>query len=260
MRYIYFTLLLFLLSCSAKKSPSNIILTDSLASQVDGESTPDEASYEIEEVAASITVHHSKKAYAAKKEVIVDEVESHQNPNKAKATLAKPSKPKIDIGKIVYKTPDTMTVYKKSIIVVRISKDATSEEIEANLGSFKQSTLSVSSSMSVELVDVAPTDNPAFKIAKVNSDKQSIDSSYTEWTFYVTPVKVGKNELNLVVSKFVGEDKKQVVYERTIYIKSNPIAQVETFWWQNWQFFLTALIIPFIVFLWKRFVDKKKDS
>jgi hypothetical protein len=95
--------------------------------------------------------------------------------------------------------------------------------------------------MQVEIID--PTGN-SFKVTPVNIQKQFVDSTYTEWRFNVTPLKSGTNKLNLVISIFKDDDVKQIVYSDDIYVRSNPKAEIKSFWYDNWKWFLEKLLIP----------------
>lgn len=107
--------------------------------------------------------------------------------------------------------------------------------------------------MEVEIVD--PTSN-SFLIVKNNSDVQLVDTTdYTEWVYNVTPNKSGRLKLNVIVSIIREKGKKQIVYFDNVYVKSNPVIVVETFWEKYWQWCFSTLIIPFGIWLWNR---KKK--
>lgn len=168
------------------------------------------------------------------------------------------SKPDISIGQVVYKVPDTMTIFTNYRITVRISKDTSIVNIVTTLtGNLKRAEIPVASEMEVSLVDESPEDDKSFKVTKVNSDQQSIDEDYSEWIFNVQPIKTGDKKLNLVVSIIRGNSKKQVVYTDVIHVRNNVKKEVKSFWDKYWQYILSTFAIPLSVYFWQR---KKKNT
>ena len=160
-----------------------------------------------------------------------------------------------NLGQVVYKVPDTMKVMKNYEVIVRISKSQTNVEIHNNLnGKTFQKSIKTSNKMQVEIID--PTGN-SFKVTPVNIQKQFVDSTYTEWRFNVTPLKSGTNKLNLVISIFKDDDVKQIVYSDDIYVRSNPKAEIKSFWYDNWKWFLEKLLIPLASWLFGLWLGRK---
>ena len=162
----------------------------------------------------------------------------------------------MDWGEIVYRVPDTMIVFVTYKIIVRISRSHGSTEIIEGIGTNPVRTeIPVSSKMEVVLIDTSP--DSAFIIKRINSDGQIIDSlEFTEWQFFVKPIKHGQRQLDLVVSLIKDGDVKQKIYSDTIHVKNNPAQSSKNFWNDNWKWLATTIIIPLIVFFWKR---KKKE-
>jgi hypothetical protein len=143
-------------------------------------------------------------------------------------------------------------------IIVRISRSNTNVEISQNLnGKVITKNIKTSHTMQVELVD--PT-GECFKVSEVNSQKQIVDSSYTEWRFNVTPLKSGNNKLNLVVSIFKNDDVKQTVYSDEIYVQANAPAQIKSFWYENWKWSMEKIIIPILAWLFGRWWGKRSEK
>lgn len=165
-----------------------------------------------------------------------------------------------NLGQVIYKVPDTMQVMKNYEVIVRISKSQTNIEINNNLnGKVIKKSIKTSNRMQVELID--PTGN-SFKINEINSQKQLVDSTYTEWKYNVMPLKSGQNKLDLVISIFKDDDVKQVVYSDEIYVKTNAPAQIKTFWYDNWKWSMEKILIPIITWIfgmwWGKRSEKKK--
>lgn len=148
-----------------------------------------------------------------------------------------------------------MQVMKNYEVIVRISKSQTNVEIHNNLnGKVFQKNIKTSNKMQVELID--PTGN-SFKVTPVNIVKQLVDSTYTEWRFNVTPLKSGTNKLNLVISIFKDDDIKQIVYSDDIYVRSNPKAEIKSFWYDNWKWVFEKMLIPLASWLFGIWLGRK---
>jgi hypothetical protein len=141
------------------------------------------------------------------------------------------------MGYLTYYIPDTMKVGTEYKVQLRISKHNTVEfHYNMDTNSVKKQ-IRVGSSMETKLIDV---DN-VFQIITTDTPVQTIenDSSYTEWTWYITPQKGGRHLLKLVVT--IKEDnltKDIPVYEDKIYIQASPLFTIKGFFIQYWQYLL----------------------
>jgi hypothetical protein len=244
MRYLFLLLTLIFIGCSSTKNlPDN---------SPKNENAKDSSKVE-EEVVLMIE---------NRKEVFPEPIKkSDENDNQQiKERIVKSDKSSVtntetNLGQVVYKVPDTMQVMKNYEVIVRISKSQTNVEIHNNLnGKVFQKSIKTSNKMQVELID--PTGN-SFKVTPVNVQKQLVDSTYTEWRFNVTPLKSGTNKLNLVISIFKDDDVKQIVYSDDIYVRSNPKAEIKSFWYDNWKWFLEKLLIPLASWLFGLWIGRK---
>ncbi len=82
--------------------------------------------------------------------------------------------------------------------------------------------------------------------------------TYTEWSWDVTPVKVGNSKLKIVVSVIRDNNKKDIVYEDTVDVEKDVIVQITFFFKKYWQVLMTSIAIPFIVWIYKRRKEKQK--
>ncbi len=128
-------------------------------------------------------------------------------------------------GSILYKIPQTMQVEHETRCIVRLAfeEDVIIRNIELTGAVLKP--VRVSEVMEVALVD--PNDEPAFDIREVNSTEQFLEKGdFTEWLFFVTPLRTGEYPLALrvsVVEVIGGKDrKKEIVLEETIQVVAEP--------------------------------------
>jgi len=166
-------------------------------------------------------------------------------------------------GRIVYKIPDIMKIRSTYKVLIRISKSKATVSIYDSLsGDVMTSRIPISETMEVKLIDVSPSDKKMFNIVDGNSAVQIIENgdTYTEWSWDVTPVHVGKSKLKIVVSVIRNGNKKDIVYEDTVEIERDIKEQIIFFWEEYWKWIITTFISPFIVWWWKNRKKKKDDE
>ncbi len=162
-------------------------------------------------------------------------------------------------GRIVYKIPDIMKVRSTYKALVRISKSKSTLSIYDSLkGTVITSEIPVTETMEVKLIDLSPKENPSFEIVDINSAVQIVDSLdiYTEWSWSVTPVRVGNSKLEIIVSVIRNNNRKDVVYEDIVQVQHDIIIQILFFIQTYWLALLSPVIIP--LFLW--FYNKKRKK
>jgi hypothetical protein len=161
-------------------------------------------------------------------------------------------------GRIAYKVPSDMLVRNTYQVIVRISKS--SVHIYENLnGEVKTSTIPITQSMEVKVIDPSPSDNKMFDIVSDNKPIQLVENNenVTQWTFNVTPVRSGTSKLKIVVSIIRDGLVKEVVYEDDVTVKTDITKTVPYFIAKYWQWLLSTIVIPIIIWFTKR---KKKDE
>lgn len=211
--------------------------------------------YEIDK--ELIVTSNPEHSYPIEASIIVD------TPPKSPTFLGKIKDNKSEIiersfGQVVYQIPDTMIVLNYYEALVRISKNSQDVNIEKNInGKISKSSIRVESRMEVKLVD----SEGKFEIREINNERQMVeDLDYTEWKFGVIPKKTGVGKINLVISIVVGDDVKEIVYEDVVSIKSNPTKQVKSWWDKNWITMLNIIIIPFCIWIFNIWKNRKKDE
>ena len=166
---------------------------------------------------------------------------------------------KIKAGKLVYNMPNEMMEKKTYTIKIRINRDTLDNSIISNLDNPDVSVIKTTKKMEVSIVDPSPISKKSFEIVKSNDDNQLVeDGEYTEWIYNITPLRHGKLNLNIVVSITMDGDKKQVVYFKTLFVKSNPKADFIDFISDNWQWMISTLILPLIIWWWNNRKKKRK--
>lgn len=165
-------------------------------------------------------------------------------------------------GRILYSIPDSMTVGKTFEVFARISHSRDTVTITENVtGEVRTSVIPVSEVMEVELVDPGPEGDKNFSITKNNDGRQMIEEgeTYTEWRWDVTPVKSGNKTLKIVVSVIRGSERKQTVYVDEVVVNANIKHETKNFFEKYWQWLTTTIVIPFIVWLYKRRKKEKEE-
>ena len=178
-------------------------------------------------------------------------------------------------GTIAYSVPKEMQVGKSYQIKLRISKQKGKEVNHTLVVGEREIPIAdenVDSKVTIENVRVERTmtaellsEDGAFKVTKLNTDKQVIeDESYTEWGWIVTPQKSGKTYLKLVIKIKIEADgevsyKDIVVFDKDIEVKANASLEVKGWLSQYWQWLMTTIIIPIVVFFYKKREKRKQD-
>jgi hypothetical protein len=166
-------------------------------------------------------------------------------------------------GRVVYKIPERMRVRSTSRVILRISSSKSTVSIYDSLqGEVRTSEIPVTQTMEVKLVDPGPVDQKYFEIVPDNNAEQLIENgeTFTEWSWNVTPIRVGSSRLKIVVSIIRDGNKKDTVYEDSVLIEKDLPVQAEYFWQKYWQWLIGTFILPFLLWLWKRKREKKKDD
>ena len=166
-------------------------------------------------------------------------------------------------GRIVYRIPNIMKVRSTYKVLVRISKSKSTVSIYDSLsGEVMTSKIPVTETMEVKLIDVSPKDKKYFDITDGNNAVQIIENgdTYTEWSWDVTPIHVGKSKLKIVVSVIRNDNKKDIVYEDTVEIERDIKEQIKFFFGKYWQWIIGTLILPFIIWLYKNRKEKKEKE
>ena len=126
-------------------------------------------------------------------------------------------------GSVLYRIPDTMPLREETECIVRIAidEDAIVEEITLDDQVVLKDLSRISDLMQVELGD--PAKQPVFAIRSTSPAQQLItEEGYTQWFFYVEPLRDGVHPLEVKVSvlelAFNQVHRKELVFRETIQI------------------------------------------
>lgn len=167
-------------------------------------------------------------------------------------------------GKIAYQIPDTMDVGDNYKAVASVSKSENDSILFQNIDStgFEKEIIKISSRVKMILID--PTGYNNFQITPLNSEEQLVDdSTNTIWQWNVTPLRSGENELILRTTVKVldelGENYKDIpVFEKRVKVNASLSFVTKQFIGDYWQWLTTVIIIPLIVWGYRRINIKNK--
>lgn len=166
---------------------------------------------------------------------LLEELEDETMPT---TNSGKPADP--NVGKIVYSIPNKMQVDKEMKCIVRIGKQHIKDAVmRAGLDddTVTAESVRIGKVMKVSIRETSNGDN--FKIEMVGNNEMQLigDMNFTQWRFDVTPLRIGKFALTLIVSVqenvpgfgILGTD--VVVLDRVVSVKTvaNPDAGFITF-------------------------------
>jgi hypothetical protein len=176
------------------------------------------------------------------------------------------------VGIMAYSTPTQMTVGKSYTIKLRISKEKNKIQLITGDRNIPINDITIDSKVIIESIRVEPimsanliSEEGKFTITPASTETQNIeDKGYTEWAWRIVPLKGGQNFLKLVVKvRIINENgeffKDITVFDKNIEVKSNVVFSVKTWISNYWQWLVTTIIIPFIVWFYKKKSEKKKE-
>lgn len=163
-----------------------------------------------------------------------------------------------NMGHVAYKIPTEMKVRNTYQVIVRISK-STATIYENMNGEVKTTTIPITETMEVKLIDPSPDDRKMFDVIADNDATQLVENneSVTQWSWNVTPIRSGQAHLKVMIAVITDGNRKETVYQDTVNVDTNLGKQIPFFFGKYWQWMLSTLIIPFGVWFYNR---KKKDD
>jgi hypothetical protein len=170
----------------------------------------------------------------------------------------------IEVGDINYVVNDTMVIGVTTEVNMTISHNVDIEEIINDVETFNEDNV-VSEEIRIAPVMRAKLIDPSgvnFRIIPTTNEEQFLeDEEFTLWTWNVTPLLKGDNELELVVDIIIDDRSKSIqVFDGVIYVYSDDsiLDIIIDFINNNWTYLLSTLIIPLFLFFYKKGKNKKK--
>jgi hypothetical protein len=169
----------------------------------------------------------------------------------------------LPLGQVAVNHPQEMKVSQPDTVQVRISRDQQAE-LSKDLAAGQvaaHDTLPISTSMKVTLVGA-----PYFDVKNLDRTEQLItNSGYTQWSFTVTPLQSGKLPLHVRISAVVragGVEKSKdfPVKDEIIEVHVSPMAAMQTFVANNWQWLWSTILVPIAAWVWSHRRRKNKKA
>jgi hypothetical protein len=275
MRFFYYFILILLFSCSPTKKGNKNLIKDTAVITKNAYGVDTDEQQHTFFFFSDPGLKGEKPSRSMMQKPPVEESESvnnqpknsenyvNQNTHTPSPSSTAPSSfdGSIIMGKLVYKIPDTMIVKKIYNIRIRIIRDTSNKIIYNDLNETKEYVIKTTRLMEVKIVDPSPESDKNFEIVKSNKDIQLVESSeHTEWVYDVTPLKSGNLKLNIVISIIDNGYNKEIVYFDTVYVKANPKRSIVDFIKENWQWLISTIIIPLIIWWYNKKNNKDKKN
>lgn len=160
----------------------------------------------------------------------------------------------VEMGRLLFDAPRTMKQGKREMLRVQLTRDA-----QGNL-TLRLPPVRGEGEMKVPIGPhmLVKLSGYGFDLTPLTPEKQVVEPhGYTEWSFDVMPLESGHHSLRLAIGVRMktpdGEEMRfHPVISRAIYVTFDPIFATKRFSSTNWQWLATAIIIPFIVWIWDR--------
>lgn len=161
----------------------------------------------------------------------------------------------MEFGAIAFNTPTHINIDDSPEIQLILSFDETVDELKQSItevGDMVGATIKVSDIMEAHL------SGDMFDITAIIPEKQAVSRIHrTEWKWEIHPIQGGNHKLHLTITVILeinGDSVPRTIktFDRIIEVNVTVIQKVGLIIKSYWQVFLTAIIIPFGVWLWKR--------
>lgn len=175
---------------------------------------------------------------------------------------------KPSLGLVAHSVPKIMQVGKTYTVKLRISKERNKAQLIDGNG-IPISDVRFDSKITISSIRVEPvmsakliSDSSKMIIQSTSTLIQDIEKEgFTEWEWRLTPIKGGDIFLKIMVSVIVEDNKiiKDIpVYNDVVSVKSNISFTIKGFLNEYWQWLMTTIIIPLVVWFYNK--KRKKDK
>ena len=228
---------------------SNSVLVDTMIVLENSVETSNNAELIVESAPKPIIIPNSDNFYYERVVKTKNkEIKDVTNDNAIYTTTAKN-------GRFIYYIPERMKYRNTYKVYLRITRSLRTVTIISNTNDTLHSAIIPSTPlMEVKLIDTSPTDDRSFDIVSNNEGTQFVDTgdTYTEWSWSVTPIRITDAKLQIVISIIRDGNKKESVYQKNVNIDVDYMELVRYFIMKYWQFIASSVVIPLVVFLYKR--------
>jgi hypothetical protein len=153
----------------------------------------------------------------------------------------------LSFGNIIFNTPEEMKINEKFIVKLILSPDKIKVENVPKTGRVSIDKAKIDRSMESTLVGTG------FDIKEVTPSVLATSMiEDTTWMWEVASIKAGDQILCVNLSVKIDLDGEKVsrtikTFEKTIHVKISPLRSVGDFLLQNWQYIMTSIFIPLLV-------------
>jgi hypothetical protein len=183
------------------------------------------------------------------------------SPGQDLSLLIKQELDKMPVGQMLFNPPAEMEQGRAERIELRLTQNL-SEDISQGLkgsGQPEIQPLKIGTFMRARLT------GDDFEIKALNDEEQVVSGdSFTQWAWDVTPLDSGKRTLHLAVTIRIkvgglGEEHKDYpVIDRDVNVSVNPGFFITGFVKSNWQWLVTAIVIPLLGLGWRIYSGRSK--
>ena len=186
------------------------------------------------------------------------------------------TKSKYRNGVVAYSVPEQMQVGNDYSVKMRISQDTSNKEKKKLVVGDKDIPIdnSEKSVITIESIRVSTimsasltSEHDDFSISGLSTEVQDVEKwGYTEWEWRVTPLRAGERPLKLIVKIRIKNEQGEffkdiVVFEKNLKVQSNLPYDIKQFFLSYWQWMLSTVIFPAIVWFYKKKkADKEKED
>lgn len=170
---------------------------------------------------------------------------------------------RLELGNVAFNAPATLWVRETAIIELLLSMQHSIEELQKAItapGEKAGARVRISNEMEARL------SGPGFKIEAITPEVQAVSASEpTQWKWEIEPTKSGSHHIHLTLSAHLQVEGQRVprlirTFERSIRVNVTWRERAGLFLSGNWQWLWTAILVPVVPWLlrrWKR-VGKKQ--
>jgi uncharacterized cupredoxin-like copper-binding protein len=211
----------------------------------------------VADQASQLYTQAQAEPHAAETAAVVTSTASQSNPDASLFDEIDRRFAELSPGEIVFTAPDKMRVAETSEVDLRIAAKNHSSGI---LDGLTEGVTSTAAQEHITPVMEAHLDGGSgLDIASVGKDSQSVaGGGFAEWRWNVTPKRSGSQRLTVsIIAHLTYPDGRDIpktirTMTRTVEVSANVGDSVKGFFASYWQWLTTTLIIPIVIFIYRR--------